>query len=48
MSWKVIRGLIAYLLVVHGPRACINPYTGFGTWCLANSGDWVYRNHNFD
>lgn len=36
-------GFIAYWLVVHGPLACINPYTRFGRWCLSCSGDWIYR-----
>lgn len=41
---KLARGLLAYLLVVYGPlRLTGNPYTRFGRWCLANSGDWVYR-----
>lgn len=40
---RTVIGLIGYLLVVYGPEICRNPYASFGTWCLASSGDWVYR-----
>ncbi len=40
---RTIVGFAAYLLVVYGPRFCCDPDTKFGNWCLANSGDWVYR-----
>lgn len=40
---RTFLGLIAWLLVVYGPMACRDPYTKFGCWCLAGSGDWIYR-----
>lgn len=40
---RTFLGLIAFTLVVYGQEQCRNPYTGFGRWCLAGSGDWVYR-----
>lgn len=41
---KLARGLLAYLLVVYGPwRFTCDTSTRFGHWCVANSGDWVYR-----
>lgn len=40
---KTFLGLIAWCLAVYGPRACIDPYTPFGRWCLSHSGDWIYR-----
>lgn len=41
---RTVVGLLAYVLVVYGPwKLTCNTKTGFGNWCVSNSGDWVYR-----